>query len=58
MKNKYDGSLGNALAGHSYRVSNSLKQKEYDNPFTDWIDRIIKDVKEENKTKESTKDDN
>jgi hypothetical protein len=41
MKQDNDSILGNAMAGHSFRASNHPKQKEYDNPLTDFMNFMI-----------------
>jgi hypothetical protein len=47
MSKKYIGSLGNAFAGHAFRVCGSPKASEYDNPLTDWINLLIAQAKAE-----------
>ena len=33
--------IGNAMAGHPFRVSNHKKVKEYDNQLTNLVNRVI-----------------
>ena len=44
-------SIGNALAGHSFRADGHKKAKQYDNQLTDLVNLIIAQRKAENEIK-------
>lgn len=50
--------IGLALAGHSFRITNNKKAKNYDNPLTDLVNLIIAETKAKNQTdKQSIEED-
>ena len=45
MKKKSENIIGNAMAGHAFRITDHKKAKEYDNPLTDYVNLIIAETK-------------
>jgi hypothetical protein len=45
VKTKEASTIGNALAGHSFRDAKHPKAKEYDNPLTDYMNLMIAQCK-------------
>ncbi len=44
MKNN-SNAIGNAMAGHAFRITENKKSEQYDNPLTDFVNLIIAETK-------------
>lgn len=44
-KSKSENIIGDAMAGHAFRITDHKKAKEYDNPLTDYVNLIIAETK-------------